>query len=297
METLETELNASKRPVWNLGRTVGAKRALKPKQIWEIRFYLNQRRRLRDRALFDLAIDSKLRGCDLVRMKIGDVVSGGQIRSRAIVMQQKTGRPVQFELLPDARASLLAWLERRGGTVNDYVFPSRVDHDGHLSTRQYARLVDEWVTGVGLMRSEYGTHSLRRTKASIIYRATGNLRAVQILLGHSKIENTVRYLGIDVEDALASPKTPKSKLLAPRFWRGANIVGLGTLLPFPLPDGRQLASRSERRPFADRSPRAQAARREAGSSPLLLRCGQTRRSGQFKRALSVSDRKSTSVLS
>ena len=200
MEMPETEFVPTKRPVWNAGRAVGAKRALKPKQIWEIRFYLNQRRRLRDRALFDLAIDSKRRGCDLVQMKIGDLVSGGQIRTRAIVMQQKTSRPVQFELLPDARASLLAWLERRGGTVDDYVFPSRV---GHLSTRQYARLVDEWVTGVGLIRSEYGTHSLRRTKASIIYRATGNLRAVQILLGHSKIENTVRYLGIDVEDALA----------------------------------------------------------------------------------------------
>ena len=157
--------------------------------------------------MFDLAIDSKLRGCDLVRMKIGDVVGSGQIRTRAIVMQQKTGRPVQFELLPNARASLLAWLERRGGTVDDYVFPSRVDYSSHLSTRQYARLVDEWVTGVGLMRSEYGTHSLRRTKASIIYRATGNLRAVQILLGHSKIENTVRYLGIDVEDALAFAET------------------------------------------------------------------------------------------
>lgn len=159
MEKSETELTATKRPVWNAGRTVGAKRALKPKQIWEIRFYLNQRRRLRDRALFDLAMDSKLRGCDLVQMKIGDIVSGGQIRTRAIVMQQKTGRPVQFELLPDARASLLAWLDRRGGTVDDYVFPSRVDHNGHLSTRQYARLVDEWVTGAGLMRSEYGTHS------------------------------------------------------------------------------------------------------------------------------------------
>ena len=110
MEMPETELTAPKRPVWNAGRTVGAKRALKPKQIWEIRFYLNQRRRLRDRALFDLAIDSKLRGCDLVQLKIGDLVSGGQIRTRAIVMQQKTGRPVQFELLPDARASLLAWL-------------------------------------------------------------------------------------------------------------------------------------------------------------------------------------------
>jgi integrase len=138
-----------------------------------------------------------------VQLKIGDLVSGGQIRTRAIVMQQKTGRPVQFELLPDARTSPLAWLDWRGGMVDDYVFPSRVDHSGHLSTRQYARLVDEWVAGVGLMRSEYGTHSLRRTKASIIYRVTGNLRAVQILLGHSKIENTVRYLGIDVEDALA----------------------------------------------------------------------------------------------
>ena len=130
-----------------------ARSALKPKQIWQIRFYLNERRRLRDRALFDLAIDSKLRGCDLVRMKIGDIVNGGQIRTRAIVMQQITTRPVQFEILPDARTILLAWLERRGGSVDDYVFPSRVDRNGHLSTRQYARLVDEWVTGIGLMRS------------------------------------------------------------------------------------------------------------------------------------------------
>lgn len=121
---------------------------------------------------------------------------------RATVTQTKTGRPVQFELLSDARASLLAWLQRRGGALGDYVFPSCVDHSDHLSTRQYARLVDEWVTGVGLRREDYGTHSLRRTKASIIYKATGNLRAVQILLGHSKIENTVRYLGVDVEDAL-----------------------------------------------------------------------------------------------
>ena len=118
-------------------------------------------------------------------------------------MQQKTERPVQFELLPETRVSLLAWLERRGGSVDDYIFPSRVDRNGHLSTRQYARLVDEWVTAVGLMRSEYGTHSSRRTMTSAIYRATGSLRAVQILLGHSKIENRVPYLGIDIEDALA----------------------------------------------------------------------------------------------
>ena len=188
---------------WNAGRKVGAKRAFKPKQVWAVRFFLDQHKRLRDRALFDLAVDSKLRGCDVVSVRIGDIVLGGQVRSRAIVVQRKTGRPVQFELLTDARASLNAWLERRGGTLDDYVFPSRVDHAAHLSTRQYARLVDEWVTGIGLRREEYGTHSLRRTKASIIYKATGNLRAVQILLGHTKIENTVRYLGVDIEDALA----------------------------------------------------------------------------------------------
>lgn len=152
--------------------------------------------------MFDFAIDSKLRGCDIVKVKIGDLVRGGQVRSRAIVVQQKTGRPVQFELLEPARNSILAWLERRGGALDDFVFPSRINHAKHISTRQYARLVDEWVTGIGLSPDDYGTHSLRRTKASIIYKQTGNLRAVQILLGHTKIESTVRYLGVDVEDAL-----------------------------------------------------------------------------------------------
>ena len=193
---------AKGRPAWNVGRQVGAKRALKPRQIWAIRFFLDREGRMRDRALFDLAIDSKLRGCDLVKIKIGTLVAGPSIRSRSMVIQQKTGRPVQFEITSDARASLQAWLERRGGTLDDYAFPSRVDGCRHLSTRQYARLVDEWVSAIGLRREEYGTHSLRRTKASIIYKATGNLRAVQILLGHTKIENTVRYLGVDVEDAL-----------------------------------------------------------------------------------------------
>jgi site-specific recombinase XerC len=168
---------------------VGAMRALKPQQVWAIRFWLDREDRVRDRAMFDLAIDSKLRGCDVVKVKIGDLVSGGCIRTRAIVVQRKTKRPVQFEILEAARASLLAWLERRGGTIDDYAFPSRVDHTTHLSTRQYARLVDEWVTGIGLRKEDHGTHSLRRTKASIIYKATGNLRAVQILLGHMKIES------------------------------------------------------------------------------------------------------------
>ncbi|SJM35472.1 Integrase (fragment) [Mesorhizobium delmotii] len=148
------------RRAWNAGKKVGAKRALKPRQIWAIRFFLDRERRLRDRALFDLAIDSKLRGCDLVKIKIGDLVAGPEIRTRAIVVQQKTGRPVQFELTSEVRASLLAWLERRDGRINDHAFPSRVDQAHHMSTRQYARLVDEWVSAIGLRRQEYGTHSL-----------------------------------------------------------------------------------------------------------------------------------------
>ncbi|MFZ5748757.1 MAG: tyrosine-type recombinase/integrase [Pseudomonadota bacterium] len=190
------------RTAWNAGKMVGTKRPLTQKQIWAIRFHLDREGRIRDRALFDLALDSKLRGCDLVKIRIGEVVASGDVRTRAIVIQQKTGRPVQFELTADVRASLLTWLEHRGGSVDDHLFPSRVDRTGHLSTRQYARLVDEWVTAIGLRCAEYGTHSLRRTKAAMIYRATGNIRAIQILLGHTKIENTVRYLGVDVEDAL-----------------------------------------------------------------------------------------------
>ncbi|MBN9078099.1 MAG: integrase [Rhizobiales bacterium 65-79] len=194
--------DAGRRAAWNAGKQVRTKRPLTQKQIWAVRFYLDRERRIRDRALFDLAIDSKLRGCDLVKIRIRDLVAGPEIRTRAIVIQQKTGRPVQFEITSDVRASLLAWLERRGGSVEDYAFPSRIDHTYHMSTRQYARLVDEWVIAIGLRPEEYGTHSLRRTKVSMIYKATGNIRAIQILLGHSKIENTVRYLGVDVEDAL-----------------------------------------------------------------------------------------------
>ncbi|GGC94885.1 integrase [Chelatococcus reniformis] len=151
------------RAAWNAGKKVGTKRPLTQKQIWAVRFFLDRERRVRDRALFDLAIDSKLRGCDLVKIRIRDLVAGPEIRTRAIVVQQKTGRPVQFEITSDVRASLLAWLERRCGTIDDYAFPSRIDHTHHMSTRQYARLVDEWVTAIGLHPEEYGTHSLRRT--------------------------------------------------------------------------------------------------------------------------------------
>ncbi|WP_254907126.1 tyrosine-type recombinase/integrase [Acetobacter tropicalis] len=153
--------------------------------------------------MFDLALDSKLRGCDLVSLRIGDIVTSGQVRHRATVVQQKTRRPVQFEITETARESVRAWLEHRGGGLTEYVFPSRLSAKAYLSTRQYARLLDQWVQAVGLIPDEYGTHSLRRTKVAMIYKRTGNIRAVQILLGHSKLDSTVRYLGADVEDALA----------------------------------------------------------------------------------------------
>jgi integrase len=164
---------------------VGAKRPLKPRDVWAICFFLDEHRRLRDRALSDLAIDSKLRGCDIVKMKIGDIAAGGVIRNRATVMQQKTKRPVQLEIMTETRQTLLTWLNRRGGSHDDFIFPSRVNYMGHFSTRQYARLVDEWVGAVGPNVHEYGTHSMRRTKASLIYKATGNLRAILIFLGQT----------------------------------------------------------------------------------------------------------------
>jgi Phage integrase family len=155
---------------WNEAWLIGAKRALKQQQVLAILFWLDQHRRLHDRALFDFAIDSKLRGCDVVRARSGDVVSGERVHDRAIMVQQKTKRPVQFELLDTARKTMRAWLERRRGILNDFVLPSRNDYIAHMSTRQYARLVREWVVGIGLPAQYYGTHSLRRTKASIIYK-------------------------------------------------------------------------------------------------------------------------------
>lgn len=196
--------SSTTRPVmpWNKGAFVGPKPPLKPKQVWSIRLNLQREGRLRDLAMFDVAIDSKLRGCDLVRLRIGQLVINAAARHRATIVQQKTGKPVQFELTEQTRESLIAWLTRRGGGVTDFVFPSRIDSVEHISTRQYARLVGDWVENIGLGRSAYGTHSLRRTKVALIYKRTGNLRAVQILLGHTKLESTVRYLGVDAEDAL-----------------------------------------------------------------------------------------------
>ena len=190
------------RKPWNAGRIVGPKAPLKPKDVWAIRQQLKSAGRVRDLALFNCALDAKLRGCDLVKLKVSDLAPGGVLRTRATVIQQKTGRPVPFEITGPAREALSAWLQRRGRRADDWLFPSRARPGEHISTRQYARLVHGWTAMIDLETQAYGTHSLRRTKVALVYKKTGNLRACQLLLGHRKLESTVRYLGIEVDDAL-----------------------------------------------------------------------------------------------
>ncbi|MBO0145516.1 tyrosine-type recombinase/integrase [Agrobacterium sp. Ap1] len=198
---MDTAVLRNRNP-WNKGILVGQKRPLQPKNVWSIRVRLEMSGAIRDLALFNLAIDSKLRACDLVKLRVEDLWSGSFIRDRATIIQKKTKRPVQFEVTEQTKTALVAWLpfvRRNGGS---YLFPSRRKTSHHLSTRQYARIVHRWVASIGLDTSAYGTHSMRRTKAAQIYKKTGNLRAVQILLGHTKLESTVRYLGVEVDDAL-----------------------------------------------------------------------------------------------
>ena len=188
---------------WNKGRLIGPKPPLQPKHVWAIRTRLQLANRTRDLALFNLAIDSKLRGCDVVSLKVDDVAPHGYALDRATVRQRKTGRPVKFEITEQTRQAIDAYLKAAGKGPNEFLFSGRKGKDHSLTTRQYARLVSQWIASIGLDPSLFGTHSLRRTKATLIYRRTGNLRAVQLLLGHTKVESTVRYLGIEVDDALA----------------------------------------------------------------------------------------------
>jgi integrase len=186
---------------WNKGRLLGQKPPLKPKEIWSLRIRLQLADKARDLALFNLAIDSKLRGCDLVSLQVRDVYQGSLVSSRAIVMQRKTQRPVQFEITESTRESISAWVARCDLRAVGFLFPGR-GRERHLSVRQYSRIVKGWVGCLGLDQNRYGTHSLRRTKATLIYKRTKNIRAIQLLLGHTKLESTVRYLGIEVDDAL-----------------------------------------------------------------------------------------------
>jgi integrase len=197
----DTVVTPAKVP-WNKGKIVGQKAPLKLKDIWAIRIRLQLGHRVRELALFDLGLDSKLRACDLVRLRVRDICHGDRVSTRAIVMQQKTAKPVQFEITPPTREAVAEWIKAAALTNDSYLFPSRVHDSPHLGTRQYARILDSWIEEIGLDPTAYGTHTIRRTKASLIYRRTKNIRAVQLLLGHSKLESTVRYLGIEVEDAL-----------------------------------------------------------------------------------------------
>ncbi len=187
---------------WNKGKLVGQNPPpLKQEQIWSIRIRLEMSKKFRDLALFNLALDSKLRSCDLVKLLVRDVSNGSDILARTQVVQQKTKRPVMFEITAKTRESLTNWIKLKKLSSLDYLFQSRRHSSEHITTRQYARLVKGWGSSIGLDRTAYGTHSLRRTKPTIIYRKTKNLRAVQILLGHTNLESTVRYLGVEVDDA------------------------------------------------------------------------------------------------
>ena len=193
---------ASKRATWNKGKLIGPRPPLRQKHVWAIRTKLQIEQQTRDLAMFNLAIDSKLRGCDVVTIRVDDVAPNGYAIDRATVRQKKTGRPVRFELTEQTRQAVDDYMKAAGKRPGDFLFTGR--RSGQCMTpRQYARLVSEWIASIGLDSRLYGTHSLRRTKATLIYRRTGNLRAVQLLLGHTKIESTVRYLGIEVDDALA----------------------------------------------------------------------------------------------
>jgi integrase len=164
------QLNLFRLPTkpWNAGRLTGAKPPLKPKHIWAIRQQLKNARRVTDLALFNCAIDAKLRGCDLVKLRVSDVASGGAVRPRSTVIQQKTGRPVPFEITEPARDALAAWLAMRGRRLDDWLFPSRNNPGDHITTRQYARLVGAWTASIDLDPRAYGTHSLRRTKVALV---------------------------------------------------------------------------------------------------------------------------------
>jgi integrase len=193
----------SERTPWNKDKSLGAKPPLRTKHVWSIRTKLQVEGRTRDLAMFNLAIDSKLRGCDVVGLKVEDVAPHGIAVDRATVRQRKTGHPVRFELTEQTREAIDDYIKAASKKPGEFLFASRRNCDRCMTTRQYARLVSGWIASIGLDPRFFGTHSLRRTKATLIYRRTGNLRAVQLLLGHTKIESTVRYLGIEVDDALA----------------------------------------------------------------------------------------------
>ena len=202
MPILNLPMIRPQKKAWNKGRIVGQKRPLLPKHVWAVRVRLELANNTRDLALFNTAIDSKLRGCDLVRLKVSDVHANGRVKERTSILQSKTKQTVRFEITEGTRISLDRWITNPAMFGAEHLWPGRLHDRPHISTRQYARLLKGWVSSIGLDPSAYGTHTMRRTKVAEIYRKTGNLRAVQLLLGHTKMDSTVRYLGVELDDAL-----------------------------------------------------------------------------------------------
>ena len=230
LDTPRIQLPAAKpkRTPWNKERLIGQKRPLLPKQVWAIRARLELAGQLRDLALFNLAIDSTLRGCDLVRLWGADLVVGGSARERVTVIQSKTGRPVQFEVSENTRNSVLEWVDAPEIRGCVFRFRSRFHASPHLSTSQNTRLVRSWVLAIGLDPNGYGTHSLRRTKAVLIYRKTGNLRAIPLLLGHSKVDSTVRCLARSIR-LQKKGISARNSVFVQQVCRPSATIGGGTL--------------------------------------------------------------------
>lgn len=182
--------------------STGIKRPFRLEEIWRIRTRLEMLGNQMQLALLNLAIDSKLRSCDLLKIRVCDVSSNGTVYSRVRCTQQKTGIEVQFEITPRTQQSISRWVDKAELAATSYLFPSERRRNQHISYTYYRNIIRNWAGMLGLDADAYGTHSMRRTKATLIYARTKNIRAVQLLLGHTKLDNTIRYLGIEIEDAL-----------------------------------------------------------------------------------------------
>ena len=194
---------------WNKGKTVGRKPALVSTQVTAIKTVMAERSLLRDRAMFAVAIDSCLRGCDLVRLRVNDVMLSGEMRDQVRVQpmktKQQTNSAIVFEPSRDTQKLLQRHIDAGDLLSTDYLFTSIRPPRGPLkplSERAYLKLVKKWVAFAGLNPEIYGTHSIRRARPALIYRKTGNIRACQIMLGHKTIASTQLYLGVEEEETL-----------------------------------------------------------------------------------------------
>ncbi len=188
---------SQKKAAWNKGKLTGQKLPLSQKQVGAIHRHLSRAQQFRDLVLFNLAIESNLRACDLLQLRVRDVAKGGRVTSPVTVRQAQMNNPVRFEISDATRESIAAWIAQEELKPAHHLFPSRLSESPHLSQRQYARIVSSWVSLIGLDPGGYGTQSLRRTKQTLVYRKTGSLEAAQQVLGHTRRGTTVRFLGVE----------------------------------------------------------------------------------------------------